>query len=170
MHVPHFHSTTLLLLPSILLPIPPSTTVSQQAQTFKPQPPCKPPDVRRFDGVRCCLACGEAIFERRQQRSTLDYSSQWSLGLIEYEHDDLNTGLGQGIRLVGLLPGELSDIIKIDIIHVTLGDTNSTQSPTPGRLTTATMKNLASLITSLVRFCASLSTARLRFDSSEIVT
>lgn len=60
----------------------------------------------------------------RQQRSTLDCSSQWWLVLFEYEHDDLNTGLGQEIRLVVLLPGESSVVIKIDIVHVTLRDTN----------------------------------------------
>ncbi|OSS43607.1 hypothetical protein B5807_11719 [Epicoccum nigrum] len=82
---------------------------------------CRHPDIRVFDGLRCCLACGEAIFETRQPR--LEPAQSSSGDLTEYEHDPLHIGLGQEIRLVILLPGESSDPIRCEIIHVLLGGT-----------------------------------------------
>lgn len=82
---------------------------------------CRHPDIRVFDGLRCCLACGEAIFETRQPR--LEPAQPSSGDLTDYKHNPLHIGLGQEIRLVVLLPGESSDPIRCEIIHVLLGGT-----------------------------------------------
>ena len=82
---------------------------------------CRHPDIRVFDGLRCCLACGEAIFENRQPR--LEPAQPSSGDLTDYKHNPLHIGLGQEIRLVVLLPGEYSDPIRCGIIHVLLGGT-----------------------------------------------
>jgi hypothetical protein len=82
---------------------------------------CRHPDIRVFDGLRCCLACGEAIFENRQPR--LEPAQPSSEKLADYKHDPLHIGLGQEIRLVVVLPGESSDPIRCEIVHVLLGGT-----------------------------------------------
>ena len=82
---------------------------------------CRHPDIRVFDGLRCCLACGEAIFETRQPR--LEPAQPSSRDLTDYKHAPLHIGLGQEIRLVVLLPGERFDPIRCEIIHVLLGGT-----------------------------------------------
>lgn len=81
---------------------------------------CRHPDIRRFDGVRCCLACGEAVFERQQLVPSPQ--PRPSLAPSRYEYDDLNFGLGQQIRLVAVLPGEDSDPVRCEILHVYLDD------------------------------------------------
>jgi hypothetical protein len=82
---------------------------------------CRHPDIRVFDGLRCCLACGEAIFENRQPR--LEPAQPSSEILADYKHDPLHIGLGQEIRLVVLLPGPSPDPIRCEIVHVLLGGT-----------------------------------------------
>jgi hypothetical protein len=82
---------------------------------------CRHPDIRVFDGLRCCLACGEAIFENRQPR--LEPAQPSSGEFTDYQHDPLHIGLGQEIRLVVLFPGKSSDPIRCEIVHVLLGGT-----------------------------------------------
>ena len=82
---------------------------------------CRHSDIRVFDGLRCCLACGEAIFETRQPR--LESAQPSSGDLTDYKHAPLHVELGQEIRLVVLLPGESSDPIRCEIVHVLLGRT-----------------------------------------------
>jgi hypothetical protein len=80
---------------------------------------CRHPDVRKFEGVRCCLACGEAVFEM----STLTKASEpASMNRTLYKYNNLNHKLGQETRLVVIAPGETSDEIQCDIIHVNLED------------------------------------------------
>jgi hypothetical protein len=69
--------------------------------------------------VRCCLACGEAVFETVDP-NTIGGSS--SASPSPYEYIPLNYKLGQEIRLLVVWPGELCDPLKCDIIHVNLED------------------------------------------------
>jgi hypothetical protein len=72
---------------------------------------CQHSDIRKFDGIRCCLACGLTIFE---ENHNADLAS-WS-----YKH--LNCELGQEIRLLVLQPGSCTDDITCNIIHANLQD------------------------------------------------
>jgi len=79
---------------------------------------CKHPDIRKFDGLRCCLACGETVFEASASVSpakNVDNSGH-------YKYTRLNYELGLEIRLVVLLPGAQADPICCEIIHVNLDD------------------------------------------------
>jgi hypothetical protein len=80
---------------------------------------CHHPDIRKFDGVRCCLACGEAVFEA-DSTNTLGGSDP--LIPTPYEYTHLNYKLGLEIRLLVVHPGEPSDQLRCDIIHVNLED------------------------------------------------
>lgn len=60
---------------------------------------CHHPDVREFDGLRCCLACGEAVFETPISESLGDSAP---LTRSPYRYTDLNYKLGQDIRLLVL--------------------------------------------------------------------
>jgi hypothetical protein len=80
---------------------------------------CHHPDIRKFDGVRCCLACGEAVFETIDP-NTIGGSSPASPP--PYEYTLLNYKLGQEIRLLVVRPGEPSDQLQCDIVHVNLED------------------------------------------------
>jgi hypothetical protein len=73
---------------------------------------CRHPDIQRFDDIRCCLSCGEAIFETAPRLPAT----------ARYQYQPLEYRLGQEIRLVELYPGESSDDLKIDLIHVNLAD------------------------------------------------
>jgi hypothetical protein len=77
---------------------------------------CRHPDIRRFDEVRCCLACGEAVFESSPTATTKDMAGS------RYQYRGLNYTLGQEIRLIELLPGLRSDDIRCNIVHVNLDD------------------------------------------------
>jgi hypothetical protein len=82
--------------------------------------PCRHTDIRRFDGMRCCLACGEAVFET----STKPHIEP-SLNCAktdDYEYTDLNTNLGQEIRLIAVMPGEPTDSLVCEIVHVNLAE------------------------------------------------
>jgi hypothetical protein len=81
--------------------------------------PCHHPDIRKFDGVRCCLACGEAVFETVDP-NTIGGSS--SASPSPYEYIPLDYKLGQEIRLLVLKPGEPSDRLRCDVVHVNLED------------------------------------------------
>lgn len=77
---------------------------------------CRHNDVHVFDKIRCCLACGETVFD-----STPDLDSAPQHAEV-YQYANLNYALGQEIRLVILLPGQPSDDISIEITHVNLTD------------------------------------------------
>ena len=77
---------------------------------------CRHPDIRRFDEVRCCLACGEAVFENSSTATTKEIAGS------PYQYRRLNYTLGQEIRLIELLPGLPSDDIRCNIVHVNLDD------------------------------------------------
>ena len=81
---------------------------------------CSHPDVRKFDGVRCCLACGEAIFEVAKPKTTV--ITEATNSQAHYEYTDLSYGLGHEIRLAVLLPGQSEDPIRAEVIHVNLED------------------------------------------------
>jgi hypothetical protein len=80
---------------------------------------CHHPDIRKFDGVRCCLACGEAVFATVDP-NTIGGSSSSSPS--RYEYTSLNYKLGQEIRLLVVKPGQPSDQLQCDVIHVNLED------------------------------------------------
>lgn len=77
---------------------------------------CRHPDVRKFDGIRCCLACGEAVLE------PISPAPASATAGSQYCYRKLNYVLGQEIRLVELRAGQLSDPVKCDIVHVNLED------------------------------------------------
>jgi hypothetical protein len=82
--------------------------------------PCRHPDVRKFDGIRSCLACGETVFE--SSAPTIPMSTQTTEIPTKYQYTHLNYTLGQEIRLLILLPGSLDDPIRCEIVHVNLED------------------------------------------------
>ncbi|KAF1958952.1 HET-domain-containing protein [Byssothecium circinans] len=79
---------------------------------------CRHHDVQIFDNMRCCLACGETVFDSTPDNDTLP----WHAEAVPYQYSKLNYALGQEIRLVVLFPGQQSDDIAIDIVHVNLND------------------------------------------------
>ncbi|CAI6335624.1 unnamed protein product [Periconia digitata] len=86
---------------------------------MEPQDPeCRHHDVHIFDDIRCCLACGETVFD-----STPNFDIAPQHGEVTpYQYAELNYALGQEVRLVVLFPGQQSDDILIDIVHVNLMD------------------------------------------------
>jgi hypothetical protein len=51
-------------------------------------------DVRKFDGLRCCLACGEAVFDM----ATLSVAVEPGMDILTpYKYTKLNYKLGQEI-------------------------------------------------------------------------
>jgi hypothetical protein len=79
---------------------------------------CKHPDVRKFDEIRCCLSCGEAVFE--VPSATAHVHTSETAG--HYRYTKLDYKLGRQIRLVLLLPGRPEDPLQCEIIHVNLED------------------------------------------------
>jgi hypothetical protein len=79
---------------------------------------CQHPDVRKFDGIRCCLSCGEAVFEALPSTTPV----QTNDAAAPYKYTKLNYKLGREIRLVLLLLGIPEDAIRCEIIHVNLDD------------------------------------------------
>jgi hypothetical protein len=79
---------------------------------------CHHPDIRKFDGLRCCLACGEAVFETDIPEA---FGGQLSTP-TPYAYTPLDYKLGLEIRLLVVQPGEPSDQLRCDIIHVNLED------------------------------------------------
>lgn len=80
--------------------------------------PCRHHDVQVFDGMRCCLACGETVFDSISDLNT----SPSHEGFVPYKYAPLNYALGHEIRLVVVFPGGPSDDIHLDVIHVNLTD------------------------------------------------
>lgn len=81
---------------------------------------CRHLDVRKFDGVRCCLACGVAVFEGQQHAPNVQAAPAGALP--QHQYTDLESSLGQEIRLVVILPGDITDPVECNIIHVNLED------------------------------------------------
>jgi hypothetical protein len=81
---------------------------------------CKHLDIRKFDGIRCCLACGEAVFEAQYLHSKL--FTEPTTVTTAYKYNKLNYKLGREIRLAVILPGESTDTIRCEIVHVNLDD------------------------------------------------
>ena len=78
---------------------------------------CRHPDIRKFDGIRTCLACGEVVFENALPSPATDDAQEGA-----YQYSKLNYTLGQEIRLLVVDPGEPGDPIRCDIIVVNLED------------------------------------------------
>ncbi|KAL1607660.1 hypothetical protein SLS60_002595 [Paraconiothyrium brasiliense] len=78
--------------------------------------PCRHHDVQVFDGLRCCLACGEAIFDTKQERKPDLPRSQNA----PYTYAHLNYSLGQEIRLCVLFSGRPTDDLDVDLVHVNI--------------------------------------------------
>jgi len=78
-------------------------------------PPCRHPDVRTFDDVRCCLSCGEKVTEQEQSIQNTSTLSRYRYKRLDYE-------LGQEIRLIELLPGDKYEKIACRILHVNLAN------------------------------------------------
>ena len=79
---------------------------------------CKHPDIRKFDGIRCCLSCGEAVFETSSPTAHIHTSD----ATASYQYTKLNYKLGREIRLVLILPGSSEDALRCEIVHVNLDD------------------------------------------------
>jgi hypothetical protein len=81
---------------------------------------CAHPDIRKFDGIRCCLACGEAVFEASSVQPFVELDPEDTTTC--YRYNKLNYKLGLEIRLVVLAAGTPGDPLRCDIIHVNLED------------------------------------------------
>ncbi|KAF2447520.1 HET-domain-containing protein [Karstenula rhodostoma CBS 690.94] len=80
--------------------------------------PCRHHDIQVFDGLRCCLACGETVFDIvKDAKPELPRSQN-----APYEYAHLNYALGPEIRLCVLFPGRLSDQVVVDLVHVYIRD------------------------------------------------
>ncbi|KAH7073312.1 heterokaryon incompatibility protein-domain-containing protein [Paraphoma chrysanthemicola] len=80
--------------------------------------PCRHPDIQKFDGLRCCLSCGEAVLEDLLEKEQKEHI--WND--VSHKYRRLSYELGQEIRLVILHPGEAEDRLICTIIHVNLLD------------------------------------------------
>jgi hypothetical protein len=85
--------------------------------------PCRHHDIQVFDGLRCCLACGEAVFN--QAPSTRSQPHLQASG--QYSYNRLNYELGQEIRLLVLHPEQDNELhvgaeLQCDITHANLMD------------------------------------------------
>jgi hypothetical protein len=79
---------------------------------------CKHPDIRKFNGIRSCLSCGEAVFETSSPTARIHMSD----ATASYQYTKLNYKLGREIRLISVLPGSSEDALRCKIIHVNLDD------------------------------------------------
>jgi len=79
---------------------------------------CKHPDIRKFDGIRCCLSCGEAVFEVIPAATHLPTDG----ATCSYKYTKLNYKLGYEVRLVLLLPDDSQGTLRCEITHVNLDD------------------------------------------------
>jgi hypothetical protein len=84
---------------------------------------CRHPDIRKFDGIRSCLACGTTTFESRPAAAASRAESDGIPGQRRtYEYTRLNYELGQEVRLLTIKPGTADEAIRCDIITVNLKD------------------------------------------------
>jgi hypothetical protein len=86
---------------------------------FVIMPGCRHPDIQRFGEIRCCLSCGDAVFDDSAPGLPVK-----SLELLssQYQYKPLRQGLGHEIRLLILFAGEPSDDLFCDITTVNLID------------------------------------------------
>jgi hypothetical protein len=82
---------------------------------------CKHPDIRRFDGLRYCLSCGEAVVEVISPTSPITLVRP-NCAAVPYEYTKLNYERGHEIRIIILLPGSYEDALFCEITHVNLDD------------------------------------------------
>jgi hypothetical protein len=81
-------------------------------------PACQHPDIQKFDGLRCCLSCGAAVFEDLvESEDGGDFATS-----PDYHYRRLNYELGHEIRLVVLNPGKGAEELRCDITHANLLD------------------------------------------------
>lgn len=78
---------------------------------------CRHPDIRNCDGIRSCLACGEAVFDTQAPEPSIETATTTA---APYEYTTLSYQLGQEIRLCVLLLGESAESLQCEIIHVDL--------------------------------------------------
>lgn len=86
-------------------------------------PTCRHPDIRKFDGFRSCLACGETIFESPSvdvPAALPDISNPTATATYTYQR--LNYELGQEIRLLIVEPGATQDPVRCSLVKVNLLD------------------------------------------------
>ncbi|KAH7078783.1 heterokaryon incompatibility protein-domain-containing protein [Paraphoma chrysanthemicola] len=80
---------------------------------------CNHKDIREFDGLTYCLACGEANLDDASQSSP----SQTSASPLKYRYNRLNYERGQEIRLLRLHPAmNQYERLTCDIFHVKIAD------------------------------------------------
>src|SRR5690242_6433713 len=79
---------------------------------------CRHPDIQRFGEMRCCLSCGEAIFENTSEPEAKAANSSSS----EYCYKPLRHTRGDEIRLIILYAGKPAEDLVCDIIVVNLTD------------------------------------------------
>ncbi|ORY10634.1 heterokaryon incompatibility protein-domain-containing protein [Clohesyomyces aquaticus] len=84
---------------------------------------CRHPDIRDFDGLKCCISCGLSYHELRSGSPEPDPVSEEAAGCRQrYRYWPLNYELGKEIRLPVLQPGEFEDPIRVHIVHANLLD------------------------------------------------
>jgi hypothetical protein len=79
---------------------------------------CRHPDIRDYDGIRCCLSCGNAILESLSSAGHVQDNDPYT----PYRYRLLNYELGQEIRLIVLYMGRPDDPVICNIIHANLLD------------------------------------------------
>jgi hypothetical protein len=80
--------------------------------------PCSHPDIRQFDGIRCFLAYGEAVFEEAAS-SPKEITDKTD---FVYSYTDLNQALELQIRILVIQSGEDPTPIVCDLLHANLED------------------------------------------------
>ncbi|KAH6620421.1 heterokaryon incompatibility protein-domain-containing protein [Boeremia exigua] len=76
---------------------------------------CRHPDIQLFDGLRCCLSCGEAVFETAD--AAIDHPAS-----PNYHYTPLKHTLGSEIRLLILYAGPPSSDLLCDLTVANLAD------------------------------------------------
>jgi len=86
---------------------------------------CCHPDIRAFDGVRCCLSCGFCLFDEPTQTCTRgpNREDDTYAGFKDtFKYRRLNYELGLEIRLAILKQGSHEEELYCDIVHANLDD------------------------------------------------
>jgi hypothetical protein len=101
----------------------PSSLLLPHHEMSTSKKPCRHHDIRIFDGLRSCLACGEVVFDHSADADV--NSCHHETG--RYPYKQLNYSLGQEIRLLVLHPcrsdqQDTSQDLEYDILHAYLVD------------------------------------------------
>ena len=84
---------------------------------------CRHPDIRVFDGLRCCLSCGFSYAENASTAISASRIEEKDIRATnEYAYRSLNYELGQEIRLIVLLSGNYHEPLRCEIVHANLLD------------------------------------------------